>query len=305
MTQDTPTQKPKNNLAFLILLGALSIGNLWGLYRLYQQHFHDQTEFKNGLKVDLLLAKNLKAQIVGGIERQTSMENELASLKNSLTQMTLQKNDNELMRIEWLLHQAEWQINVLKQVRYSKAYLRQAKKIALAKDFHSVADAIQQDLMTLKQAGITPMHQILSQILELKQKLDDLNPLPVKAMVQTSKVDTPPHLQAAISLLKPFIKIEHYHETPQKFLTAEDQTIIIQNLELLLAEIQYAAISSQQHLFEQLLELFTKEAQVLDTNANLAPLIIKLKTSKFKLSHPIHLTSLSIVQQLLQEKSSS
>ena len=305
MTQNTPAQKPKNNLSFLILLGAVSIGNLWGLYQLYQQHLHDQTEFKNSLKIDLLLAKDLKAQIIGGIERQTIMETELASLKKSLAQMAVQKYDNELLRIEWLLHQAEWQINVLKQVRYTKAYLRQAKKIAQAKDFHSVADAIHQDLMTLKQAGISPLHQILSQILELKQKLDDFNPMPVKAMVQTTQSDTPSHLQAAITLLKPFIKIEHYHETPQKFLTAEDQSIIIQNLELLLAEIQYAAISSQQHLFEQLLELFSKEAQLLDTNANLRPLIIKLKASKLKLSHPIHLTSLSIVQQLLQDKSSS
>lgn len=303
MTQENQTKKTNISLAFTLFLGALSIANFWGLFYLYQQHNHDQIEFKNILKLDLLLAKDLKSQIIGGLERQSISDNEITKIKKSLEQIAIQKHDNELLRIEWLLSQAEWQLNVLKQVRYSKAYLRQAKKMASSQDFHSLADAIHQDLMNLKQAGITPLDQILSEISAIKQQLDDLNPLPVKAIAPPTTDDVSPKIQSAITILKPFIKIEHYHETPQKFLTAEDQAIIIQNLELLLAEIQYAAITSQQALFKQLLQLFEKETQVLDAKTTLNPMITKLKNKKLQLAHPIQLKSLSIVHQLLLQKS--
>lgn len=305
MTQDTPSLKPKNNLAFLLLLTAITMGNIGGLFILYQQHQDDKRELKNILRLNLLRATDLKSQILSSVERQSNLETEVIKLKKNLAQITLQKHDNALLRIEWLLHQAEWQLNVLKQVRYSKAYLHQAKKIALSKDLHSVADALHQDLMNLNQSGITPLDQILSTIVALKQKLDDANPIPIKAAAPILTQASPTTIQSVIAILKPFIKIEHYHETPAKFLSAEDQSIIIQNLELLLSEIQYAAISAQPTLFKQLLSMFEKEAALLDLNPSLSPWIATLKTTQLRLPHPIHLKSLSMVQELIQEKSAS
>ena len=306
MTQDNLSLKPSNYLAFLLLLTAISLANGWGLYLLYQQHQDDKQQLKKTLTLKLLDASDLKSQMNASIERQAAASHDIVKIQQSLAQITRQQHDNVLLRIDWLLHQAQWQLNILKQMRYSKAYLHQAKKIALSSDLHQVADAIHQDLMRLKQVAVTPLDHILSDMMTLKQQLDDLNPVPIKATVPVIfEPEQSSTMTSVINLFKPFIKIEHYHETPAKFLSADDQRIIIQNLELLLSETQYAAISSQATLFKQLVSMFEQEAQVLDAYPSLRTSIIKLKASQLQLPPIIHLTSLSMVQELLQAKSAS
>jgi len=303
MTADTPNPKSPKNPS-LIILTALFLGNVGGLYYLYQQHQQDMTFVQNILKNNALATKNFKVAIADQIQQQTLIKSEILQIKQNISQQALEKHDDSLLKIEWLLQQAQWQLNVLKQPRYAKSYLKQAAKLANHLGFHDIVDSIHHDLTHLKQENITPTHQILDIILDLQQLLDTLGNLNLQTTTEPSTTDINnihPRLQTITNLLKPFIKIEHYHQTPTKILTPDDKIVVLQNLKLILAEIQYAALSGQQHVFQQLTATFEQEAKILDDKDRLDANIDKLKAIHLGLEKPFHLSSLSMTQQLIKE----
>ncbi|NBP98305.1 MAG: hypothetical protein EBU51_01720, partial [Synechococcaceae bacterium WB6_3A_227] len=142
--------------------------------------------------------------------------------------------------MKWLIQQASWQLNVMNQPQSAQQLLLIAKRISNKQHWINIEAAIDNDMAALNHAHITESTLLIAQINQLRQALSTFQP--VESLVKTkpkASVMLPHYLHA----LKPFIYIEHLPNKEISITPPSEQYINLQNIQLLLPQIQYAALT--------------------------------------------------------------
>jgi len=288
---DKPHRKIHSGLIFISLFNLLGFGYL--AYATSQQ--------QHALEIVSLL----QTQNVDKTEDHlaTMRESELKLAKDMLElQQKAAASPGPKARLEhikWLIHQASWQLNVLYQPQSAQQLLLIAKRISHSQHWVNLEAAIDNDLAVLNNVKITESTSVIAQINQFRLSISALQPL--ENLVKTkpkASVLLPDYLNA----LKPFIYIEHLPNKETSIVPPSEQYINLQNIQMLLPQIQYAALTHQQDLYLQLVEQLGQLAEVFK-QPDIGQAINTLKQNQFQLEEPIHFQSISLVHQQLRQES--
>jgi hypothetical protein len=211
-----------------------------------------------------------------------------------------------LEHIKWLIQQAKWQVNVLFHPQTAQQLLRLAKEISQRHHWSALEESLDKDIANLEQIHLTQATTLISQINQLKTSLIPLQPTKTFIQNKADSVDTP--LPDYLKLFTPFVKIDRIHNSDLKIYSPSDQFQIIQNMQLLLSEIQYAGITHQQDTFQELVSQFEQEWLMIAAHfpdTQLDKHIQTLKNDSFELAQPVNFESFSEINYLIQQLNTS
>lgn len=286
-----------------ISLMALCFLNLSGLgYLAFQENQNKLKDQKQlfDFKTSILQTKQ---QIKEVSQTQTQFQQQTTSLIQQLGQRHHRKPS--IYHLKWLLQQAKWQTNILYQTKTSQQLLELAKKIAEKKHLGSLEEAIQNDINQLTQLGLTDNATLVTQISQLQLNLAKLHP--TETFIKTDKATTN-ELPSYLKTLQPFVQIEKIKQSNITVVPPASQFQVIENMQLLLPQIQYAGISHQQDLFNALTTQLANQWQLVNNYFNDASInqqIEELKTDKFQLEKPMRFESTSEIHLLIKQLNKS
>ncbi len=275
----------------------ISLINLLGLGYLAYETFQQQHA--------LGIVSKLQTQNVDKTDKHLASMHE-STLKTSKDLLALQQKvasspgpKARLEHIRWLIQQASWQLNVMNQPQSAQQLLLIAKRISNKQHWINIEAAIDNDLSALNNIHITESTILIAQINQLRQTITSLHPL--ENLVKT-KPKASASLPDYLNALKPFVYIEHLPNKETTIVPPSEQYINLQNIQLLLPQIQYAALTHQQNLYLQLVEQLGQLASVFK-QPDIEHAINTLKQNQFQLEEPIHFQSISLVHQQLRQES--
>ena len=288
---DKPHQKIHSGLIFISLINLLGFGYLT-YATTQQQHALEivsQLQTQNVDKTDDHLATMRESEL--------KLSKDMLELQQKVASSPGPKA--RLEHIKWLIHQASWQLNVLYQPQSAQQLLLIAKRISNSQHWVNLEAAIDIDLAVLNNVQITKSTSVIAQINQFRLVISALHPL--ENLVKTkpkASVLLPDYLNA----LKPFVYIEHLPNKETSIVPPSEQYINLQNIQLLLPQIQYAALTHQQDLYLQLVEQLGQLAEVFK-QPDIGQAINTLKQNQFQLEKPIHFQSITLVHQQLRQES--
>ena len=286
------------------LLALLSVINLLGLgYVVYDSQTQNKLVQENKYQL-VEFNKN-----VTHYNTQWSKQIEQLTGENEDIQKKLAKHPSPragLEHVKWLIQQAKWQVNILSHPQTAQQLLRLAKEMSQNHHWSALEESIDKDISTIDQLQLTPPTSLISQVNQIKTSLSPIQP--VNTFIQSdSDVQVTP-LPEYLKLFTPFIKIDRIHNSDLKIYSPAHQFQILSNMQLLLSEIQYAGITHQQQLFQDLVNQFEHEWLMIaehfpDTNLNKP--IEDLKKDLFELAQPVNFESFSEINYLIQQLNTS
>jgi uncharacterized protein HemX len=230
-----------------------------------------------------------------------SSEKEIEHLHNQLLKKqteSLQKQS--LLQIEFLLRQAQWQLDVLGQVHIAKKYLQLAKALSQERHWSVLAEHIQSDLLELKKITFTSSATLVYTISKLQNHLENKMQLTEKTLPLQSHSQTLNH--PLLETLKPFVRIERYQANTQKVFSPNQVDDILKNILALLPQIQFLGITHQEKVYQVLVENLKKNLELLPFSNEFQADIQTLQSYQFKLKKHISLQSRAIIEQMIKDE---
>ncbi len=291
LQSDKPHRKIHGGLIFISLINLLGFGYL--AYATFQQKH--ALEIVSKLQTQNIDKNDEHLAIIR--ESQLKLSKDLLALQQKVASSPGPKARLEHMK--WLIQQASWQLNVMNQPQSAQQLLLIAKRISNKQHWINIEAAIDNDLSALNNIHITESTILIAQINQLRQTITSLHPL--ENLVKT-KPKASASLPDYLNALKPFVYIEHLPNKETTIVPPSEQYINLQNIQLLLPQIQYAALTHQQNLYLQLVEQLGQLASVFK-QPDIEQAINTLKQNQFQLEEPIHFQSISLVHQQLRQES--
>lgn len=288
---DKPHQKIHGGLIFISLINLLGFGYLT-YATTQQQHALERVSLVQTQNVD-----KTDDHLANMRESELKLSKNMLELQQKVASSPGPKA--RLEHIKWLIHQASWQLNVMYQPQSAQQLLLIAKRISNSQHWFNLEAAIDNDLAVLNNVQITKSTSLIAQINEFKLAISALQP--VENLVKT-KPKASALLPDYLNALKPFIYIEHLPNKDISIVSPSEQYRNLQNIQLLLPQIQYAALTHQQDLYLQLVEQLGQLASVFK-QPDIQQAINTLKQNQFQLEEPKHFKSISLVHQQLRQES--
>lgn len=298
------SKEENNKITATTGIAALCLLNLSGLGYLAFKDNQNQLETQKqqfAVKGELLQSEN---QLKLLSQNQTQFQQQTTEL----IQQKLNHHPHAtpgMFHLKWLIQQAKWQTNILNQSKTSQQLLTLANKIAEKQNLGSLQEAIEHDLTQLKQLNLTDASTLVGQISQLQMTLAKLQPAEtfIKAE-QAVENQLPDYLKP----FQPFVQIDKLKQTNPTVIPPSSQLQIIENMQLLLPQIQYAGISHQQALFNQLTEQLANQWQMVANyfkDASINQQIETLKNDRFQLENPLRFESSAEIHLLIKQSNKS
>ncbi|HBB52490.1 MAG TPA: hypothetical protein DCZ80_01135 [Legionellales bacterium] len=276
--------------SFIILLFLINLCGLGWVYHL--------------LDLKTLKLQNLESHLLRSQKEIDDLQNQNLKMQNDLLKKqahSLQKQS--LYQIEWLVRQAQWQLDVLGHVHLAKKYLSFAKAISQEQHWSILEENIHADIQKLNSIALTSSSKLVNTISNLQNRLEK------KMQMQEKSIHLQPHTQnpnhPLLKTLEPFIKIERYQSNVQKVFTPNQVDDILKNSLALLPQIQFLGITHQDKVYQVLVQNLEKNIALLNFANDFQTDIQALKSYQFKLAEHVTLNSYATVEQLIKNEKSS
>jgi hypothetical protein len=276
--------------SFMILLFLINLGGLGFVYHL--------------LDLKTLKLQNLESHLLRSQKNIDDLQNQNLKMQNDLQKkQEISLQTQGLYQIEWMIRQAQWQLDVLGQVHVAKKYLEFAKSISHEKQWTVLEESIKTDITQLDAIALTSSTQLVDTISHLQEGLENKVQMQEKSIHLQTSNKTPEH--PIIKTLAPFIKIERYQSNTQKIFTPNQVDDILKNALALLPQIQFLGITHQDKLYQRLVQNLEKNLELLSFSNDFQTDVQTLKSYRFRLQEHLTLNSYATIEQLIQNEKSS
>jgi hypothetical protein len=275
-------------IGFVFLLSLVSLGAVTYIYI----HFNEQNlRIHQRLKEQLTFSQYLQKQLDATVVKMDHMPPPLPPPPS------LPKH--EMTTILWFIREAKWQMNTLYEPLMAIKLLKHAQKIAHNQQYLALDEALSQDLSTISLQTLTPTITIVTAIEKIQHLISAIpSSQPNDYLMEKKK----PHGQDKIlSLLWPYLRVENYQQSVMKITPPSQQMIVIENIQLLLPQIQIAAVNHQNELYQILFTQFEEQYHSLQNPPMMTEPLEILKNAKIQLEKPVYFQSFSEIHQLLNE----
>ena len=275
-------------IGFIFLLCLISLGAITYIYI----HFHEQNlRIHQRLKEQLTFSQHLQEQIDATLVKINHMPPPPPP-PPSLPQ-------HEITTILWFIREAKWQMNTLYEPLMAIKLLKHAQKIAHNQQSLALDEALSQDLSTVSLQMLTPTITIVTTIEKIQHLLNAIPSSQTNDYLLEKKKTRPQN--KILSLLWPYLRIEKYTQSAKKITPPSQQMIVLENMQLLLPQIQMAAVNHQNALYQILFSQFEGQYYSLQNPPMMTELLEILKNAKIQLEKPIYFQSFSEIHQLLNQ----
>lgn len=273
-----------NHKALGFSLGLMSVilaGAIASQFKLWQQQ----------QQLETLEQQNIKQEQT----RFAQMTAEIKQINQSL--QSISKPRTQIEDLQWLIQEADWQLNLFHRLDLSQHLLKLALKLAQTENWQGLSQALAADLKQLSLIELSSSHEIIEVCAQLQTQLKPLIATTPIQLNQTEDAQLPKYVQ----VFKPYFQIERYANVSPKILPPNRQNQIIAELNLLLPGIQTAALTHQQALYDELLQQFQQSWESLKATQNVPKidkLLAQLQNYKISLTRPIRFQATDSAQNL-------